>query len=240
MNFDKLKKDIIKDLEKRKYVNRKVNYEEFLKLYEPYKTKIPEQAFARILGISKIYLTHLKGNSKTNAIVLKRIRVTQERKSEIEKELRIKGYSNSEITYDEFIELFSNYENEMIESSFAEILGMSAYSLRGLKSKPSKKIQILVTTKASEKVKHEIIEELKNEGYVNKSITYAEFLSLYEKYRTKISINEFSKVLSIDSPLYKLGLGKNKDRRIIILKTDKINEELKNDIIIELKSKRLC
>lgn len=210
MDFNEMKKSIIKDLENKEYVNRKISYEEFLDLYESYKDILSKQSFASILGISKFYLLEIQEDPKKRAIVLKRVSVPQERKFEIERELRDKGLSNFEVNYDKFKELFFQYKNEMIETKFAEILGISASVLRKLKSEPSKKVYILETGKVDEELKNKIISELRNRGYSNKSITYMEFLSLYNPYRAMISKNEFARVLSVDYALFQKRTDSNK------------------------------
>ena len=45
-----LKQFIVSDLKKRGYTNKKIDYNEFLRLYEPYKDKFKESEFASILG----------------------------------------------------------------------------------------------------------------------------------------------------------------------------------------------
>ena len=99
MDFNEVKKNIIQDLENKKYVNKKINYQEFLNLYESYKDILSKQSFARILGISNSYLREIQRDSKKKAIVLKRISPSQGRKFEIEQELRDKGLSNSKVNY---------------------------------------------------------------------------------------------------------------------------------------------
>ena len=49
----------------------------------------------------------------------------------------------------------------------------------------------------TEKLKQEIVSELIERGYQNKSIDYAEFLKLYEPYRIKVKESEFASILGI-------------------------------------------
>ncbi|MCI8384757.1 MAG: hypothetical protein HFJ33_07925 [Clostridia bacterium] len=235
MDFKEMKKSIIQDLENKKYVNRKISYKEFLNLYESYKNILSKQSFASILGISKSYLLEIQRDSKKRAIVLKRISASQERKFEIERELIDKGLSNSKVNYDEFTELFSKYKNEMIETKFAEILGLSRYVFQKMKSEPSKRVYILKTGEVNEELKIKIITELRNRGYSNKSITYTGFLSLYNPYRAMISENEFARVLSIDYSLFQKRTDSSK--KITILRTERVDDEFKNSIIAKLNEK---
>ena len=50
--FDKEKDEIGKEILKQVSIGQLINYEDFKKLYEPYKLRITEVEFASILGIS--------------------------------------------------------------------------------------------------------------------------------------------------------------------------------------------
>lgn len=232
MDFNEVKKEIIQDLENEGYVNRKINYEEFLNLYKSYENILSKQSFARIIGISKSYLIEIQKDSTKRAIVLKRISVTQERKFEIERELRGKGFTNSKVNYEEFKKLFYQYKNEMIETKFADILGISRYILQKLKSEPEKRVNILETGEVSEELKNKILNDLKEKGYSNKAIDYNEFLSLYNPYKTMISESEFTKVLSINYSFNDKRTDSSSKKTI--MKTRKADDEFKNSIITKL------
>ena len=65
--FRGLKLKIRNELKKQGYENKYIDYEEFLELYEPYKTEISERNFADILGISYANwqaIKHKKGRTK--------------------------------------------------------------------------------------------------------------------------------------------------------------------------------
>ena len=47
------------------------------------------------------------------------------REEEIIKSLKKQGYTNKVIDYQEFLELYKPYKDEMPETEFAEILGIS-------------------------------------------------------------------------------------------------------------------
>ena len=119
------KEEIRKILKEKGYSNKPITYQEFLELYEPYKEEMKESDFAGILEIS--YGNH--GGMKykgQRAIILKEEKeIPEERKEEIRKGLKEKGYSNKLITYQEFLELYKPYKEEMKEKKFAEIIGIS-------------------------------------------------------------------------------------------------------------------
>ena len=231
MNFKELNQQIIQELEENNYANRKVNYEQFLKLYEPYKLYISETTFANILGIGKPQFQTIKRTPNSNAIILKRINGSIKRKDEIADELRAKGYANIEVNYAEFNSLFELYKNEILESKFAEILGISRYVLKNMKKDNNKRVLVLKSGKVEQNLKQEIIERLTNKGYSNKLINYQEFLELYEQYKLDMTENQFATILGIrDLAKMKRSLVKAK-----ILKTKKVDEKQKKEIITKLK-----
>ena len=233
MDFYEIKKKIVREFENKGYVNKKINYNDFKLLYEPYRKILSEQSFAEIIGISKYSLRLIRANKEKRTIILKRIDVSEQRKIQIKQELKNKGISNSEISYDQFREIFSNYENEMIESKFAELIGISTQVLRKMKVDLKKRVRILKTEEADQDLIAKIITDLKEAGYSNKSITYMEFLDLYEGYRTVISESEFARILSINDISLMKRLDKDARRKVI--KTKKVDDELKNDIVLKLK-----
>ena len=81
----------------------------------------------------------------------------------------------------------------------------------------------------------DIIEELKKEGYENKSIDYAEFTKLYEKYQKYYSDKEFAKILGIEYYNYhRLKSGKG-NTRILKEKVNEVSEKRRKEIVEELK-----
>ena len=85
--------------------------------------------------------------------------------------------------------------------------------------------------------REDIIEELKKEGYENKSIDYAEFTKLYEKYQKYYSEKEFAQILGIEYYNYlRLKSGKG-NTRILKEKAKGVLEERKRKIVEELSNK---
>ena len=62
---------IASDLIQKGYRNKSIDYNEFLRLYEPYKEKFKESEFANILGISYSNLRNIKYDGQ-RAIILKK------------------------------------------------------------------------------------------------------------------------------------------------------------------------
>ena len=199
---EKLKQEIVSELIERGYQNKRIDYTEFLKLYEPYRIKLKESEFASILGISYSNLQHIKHRNE-KAVILKKDMTDEDReklKQEIVSELIERGYQNKGIDYTEFLKLYEPYRIKLKESEFASILGILNSNLRNMKYNRNQKTIIIKKDKTDEEKKRleqEIVSELIERGYQNKSIDYAEFLKLYEPYRTKVKESSFANILGI-------------------------------------------
>ena len=112
--IEELKQFIASDLIQKGYRHKSIDYNEFLRLYEPYKEKFKESEFANILGISYGSFSNIKYNGK-KAIILKSERSTDEKKKIeelkqfIASDLIQKGYRNKSIDYNEFLRLYEPY-----------------------------------------------------------------------------------------------------------------------------------
>ena len=138
--IEKLELFIVSDLRKRGYTDKKIDYNEFLKLYEPYKDRFRESEFADILGMSYASLSSIKYNGE-RAIILKR-KLEQKELEKLKKliisDLIQKGYRNKSIDYNEFLSLYEPYKEKLKESEFANILGMSYASWQNVKNRAQK------------------------------------------------------------------------------------------------------
>ena len=97
--MEELKQSIVLDLRKRGYTNKKIDYKEFLRIYEPYKEKFKESEFANILGISYRNWQYIKNKGRKTIILKKEL--SKEKKKELEQlkqfivsDLIQKGYRN--------------------------------------------------------------------------------------------------------------------------------------------------
>ena len=136
--LEELKKFIVSDLIKRGYTNKKIDYNEFLSLYEPYKDKLKESEFASILEISYFNWKSMK-NKETRTIILKR-NITEAEKEELEElkkfivsDLKKNGYTNKKIDYKEFLRLYGSYRDKLKESEFTNVLGISYGNWQSMK-----------------------------------------------------------------------------------------------------------
>ena len=233
--LEQLKQFIISDLRKRGYTNKKIDYNEFLRLYEPYKEKFKESEFASVLGISYSSWRYIKYN-KTRTIILKQEKSTYENKKleELKKfivsDLIQKGYSNKSIDYKEFFKLYEPYRKKLKENEFASVLGISYSSYKAIKYNGKRAIILKKEKTADEKkeleeLKKFIVSDLIQKGYMNKSIDYKEFLRLYEPYRDKLKESEFACVLGISYSSWQAI--KSKGKKAIILKREKSEDEKK-------------
>ena len=230
--IEKLELFIVSDLRKRGYTDKKIDYNEFLKLYEPYKDRFRESEFADILGMSYASLSSIKYNGE-RAIILKR-KLEQKELEKLKKliisDLIQKGYRNKSIDYNEFLSLYEPYKEKLKENEFASILGISYGNRQSMKNRGTRAI-ILKQEKSTdakkeiEKLKQFIVSDLRKRGYTDKKIDYNEFLKLYEPYKDKFRESEFASILGISYPNFKNI--KNCGQRAIILKKEKSADEKK-------------
>ena len=246
--LEELKKSIVLDLRKRGYTNKKIDYKEFLRIYEPYKEKFKESEFANILGISYRNWQYIKNKGRKTIILKKEL--SKEKKKELEQlkqfivsDLIQKGYRNKKIDYKEFLRLYEPYRDKLKESEFASVLEISYSNLRYIKYNGTRAtiIKQEISRDEKEKLQHFIIFDLSKRGYINKKIDYKEFLSLYEPYRGKLKENEFANIIGISYGNWKNI--KNLGQRAIILKNEKSDdkqkelEELKQFIVSDLRKR---
>ena len=246
--LEQLKQLIVSEIRKRGYTNKKIDYNEFLKLYEPYKEKFRESEFANILGISYENWQYIKNKGRKTTILKKEL--SEDKKKELEQlkqfiisDLRKKGFTNQRIDYKEFLRLYEPYRDKLKESEFASVLGISYSSWRYIKYNKTRTI-ILKQEKSTdenkklEELKKFIVSDLIQKGYRNKSIDCKEFLRLYEPHKEKFRKIEFASILGISYSSYKAI--KYNGKRAIILKKDlsedekKELEELKKFIVSDL------
>ena len=130
------KKEIKEKILKKVKPGQAINYEEFLKLYEPYKMKLSEVEFAKILGISNANFNMIK-NQGQRAKILKEeiVKISEEEKEEIRGEVLKKVKAGQLINYAEFLELYEPYEGKLTQIDFAKILGIGESNFPSMKNK---------------------------------------------------------------------------------------------------------
>ena len=140
--IEELKQFIASDLIQKGYRHKSIDYNEFLRLYEPYKEKLKESEFANILGMTYGSFSHIKYNGK-KAIILKRKlgkKELEKLKKLITSDLIQKGYRHKSIDYNEFLRLYEPYKGKLKESEFANILGISYTSWQNIKNSAQKAV----------------------------------------------------------------------------------------------------
>ncbi len=229
-------KEIKETLRENGYSNESINYKKFLRLYKPFIKEMSEKDFARILGISDKNYGNIKYNGgRTTILKEKKLRISNERKEEIIKELKEKGYENESIYYKEFLSLYKPFSEEMSEKDFAYLLDITDSNYDNIKNK-GRRTRILKEKKLgiSDERKEKIIKELKEKGYENESIYYKEFLSLYKPFSEEMSEKDFAYLLDITDSNYKNMKNKGTRARILKKEQEEITDERKEEIIEEL------
>lgn len=154
-------------------------------------------------------------------------------KEEIIEKLLNEGYGNKSISYLEFLVLFQEYKGRVLESQFATILEIRYPDFVEMKDK-GKRCIILKKAKnefINKDLANKIIEELVSEGYGNTLISYAEFLELYEPYKTILSEVQFANIIGIG--VSNLGNMRNKHTTAHILKSEKNKEQEEKEKIMQ-------
>ncbi len=228
------KEEIIKSLKKQGYTSKLIHYQEFLELYKPYKDEMTEIKFAEILGISYSNYMNIKHKGKRAKILKEKINLPEEGREEIRESLKKQGYTNKLIDYQEFLELYKPYKDEMTEIKFAKILGISYDNHYSMKNRGTRAKMLKEDINLSEEGKEEIRENLKKQGYTNKLIDYQEFLELYRSYKNQMPEIKFAEVLGISYGNH--NVMKNNGQRAKILKEEtNLSAEGKEEIIKSLK-----
>lgn len=208
-----------------KYGSILVDYQKFLCIYDEYKKILNnERKFAEIIGVTSDSYSSMKNNG-TKAMIVKDSGVSCDKSEAIVREVLAKGLANKLITYQEFLEIYKDYESFLSELQFAKILKISSLKYRNMKYYDCKTYVLGKDEKLiSNKRKEEIIEEIINEGYANKGVTYLEFKKIYERYENEIDEKEFAELLDISYQNW--STIRVKGSRAIILKKHAIPPEI--------------
>ena len=225
----------LQDLLRPLHTNELIDYEQFCRMFEPYKDEMNENSFSRILGLAQYTFLNMKKIKGKRGIIFKTPEVSQERMMEVQREVISKGYINRKISYDEFLELYEPYRLEMQDFEFAKITRIVDVA----KLRDGRKQYVIIfngfISLEREEKKDEIIQELKDQGYCNKHMSLEDINELYEKYSKDITFDEFIEMLEITRS--QLSTIKHTKRRVIVLKTEKASEDLKDRIEFELRQK---
>ena len=225
----------LQDLLRPLHTNELIDYEQFCRIFESYKDEMNENSFARILGLAQYTFLNMKKIKGKRGTIFKTPEVSQERMIEVQREVISKGYINRKISYDEFLELYEPYRLEMQDFEFAKITRIVDVA----KLRDGRKQRVIIfngfISIEREEKKDEIIQELKDQGYCNKHMSLEDINELYEIYSKDITFDEFIEMLEITRS--QLSTIKHTKGRVIVLKTKKASEDLKDRIEFELRQK---
>lgn len=228
------KEEIVKELQKKGYEEKLIDYTEFKQFYDLYKTEMSEQEFAETLQIKYANYMHIKNEGgATKILSVKEVSCSKERKKEILEEIKKKGYIKKAIGYEEFKKIYNVYQSEMSEQEFAEILGIKYSNYRSMKNNGIV-VNILKNVGYTEDIKNQIKEQIKQKGYIGKTISYKEFKQLYNEYETQISEIEFSEILGMTYISY---MHMQKGQNSKVLKKEECSQARKEEIQKELQEK---
>lgn len=217
------KKQIAMEVEEQ-YGSILVDYNYFLVIYEPYRTKINSQEeFAEIIGITRNNFKSVK-NKGTRAWILKKEDIPAELQQNIREKMLEQGYANKLINYSEFLSLYETYSDKLTEVQFARILGISEIKHRNMKYYDNKTYILKSKKQVGIDRIGKVREELVLQGYANRTIDYLEFKRLYSNYKEEMDEIQFAKILGISYANY-MTIKKQKSGAII-LKTDTISTDV--------------
>lgn len=169
----------------------------------------------------------------------KKLTPEEEKRKLVEKALKERGYTFKKkvMNYEEFEKLYLPYMTHVDAETFAEILGISYNSWIKIKSIIDTAKEENISGLEALKQRNERIKgELRGKGYINKFISYPEFLELYESYKGEILEEDFALLLGISySNLYRLSHEKGRKSKVSSIQYLYMSEERRNEIIAEIK-----
>lgn len=117
---EELRNEIKISLGTQGYINKMIDYSEFLKLYEKYKKIITEKEFADIIEITYARYRDIKNRGGKTKVLETKID-----ESEIREEIN-NEYGSILINYTKFLEMYKKYESRINnEVEFARIIGLT-------------------------------------------------------------------------------------------------------------------
>lgn len=210
---EEMKNEIRNKLLQKGYGNKKIDYKEFLKLYEQYKNVITEKEFADIIGITYSRYRNIKNRGGRTKIL-----ETEIDKKRIAMEVE-EQYGSILVDYNQFLVIYEPYKAKInSQEEFAEIIGITRNNFASVKNKGTR-AWILKQEDISKELQQNIREKMIEQGYTNKLINYSKFLSLYESYSDKLTEVEFARILRISE--IKHRNMKYYDNKTYILKSKK-------------------
>ncbi len=235
---EKRKKEIWEELYAAGYANKMIAYPEFLALHKMYDQEVEEKDFAKIVEISHHSYSKLKTGKQKVKIIKSDREIEEIEKEKIRREIREKGYEGMYITYTEFLGLYKPYERCMSEKQFADLLHISIPNYRSIKNQGKKaKIVTIDNQTIDETAKENILQTLKQQGYEEKEIGYAEFLDIYAPYKNEMKEMELATILGISYDRYTHLKYAQNGTVSILPKQRKVTQDRKQVIRKEIQEK---
>lgn len=173
------------------YRNKSINYPEFKDIYEKYGTKLSEENFARLLGISISTFNNFRLKDNINLNILKK-KLSPEETRKIIAECRERGLTRRFITVEEFYYYYEPYKESININDFGFAIGITSKKIARIKSGvKTMALDFEYDIEYKKMIKNDLI-------YMHyHSINYEQFMSLYSNYSTYISETEFAHLLGI-------------------------------------------
>ena len=186
---------IIGEIRSQGFENQVISYDEFLQLYEAYKTEMSEPDFAQVLGITYTNWSNMRhANSKARILKPVSKHISEERVNEIKQEIIKKGYANKLISYEELLQLYEPFKEEITESDFAQMLGITYLNWNNMRG-GKRRIRIL---------------KLSDETLDNKKIKSSNISSFEEKQmQLEMQIQENSTPIDVMHMCLNVGMTRN-------------------------------
>ena len=186
---------IIEEIRRQGFEDKVINYDEFLQLYNAYKTEMSESEFAQVIGITYTNWSNMR-NANSRARILKPVskQISEERVNEIKQEIIKAGYANKLISYKELLQLYEPFKEEITESDFAQMLGITYLNWNNMRG-GKRRIRIL-------KVSDETLD--------NKKIKSSNISSFEEKQmQLEMQIQENSTPIDVMHMCLNVGMTRN-------------------------------
>ena len=186
---------IIEEIRRQGFEDKVINYDEFLQLYNAYKTEMSESEFAQVIGITYTNWSNMR-NANSRARILKPVskQISEERVNEIKQEIIKAGYANKLISYEELLQLYEPFKEEIKESDFAQMLGITYLNWNNMRG-GKRRIRIL---------------KLSDETLDNKKIKSSNISSFEEKQmQLEMQIQENSTPIDVMHMCLNVGMTRN-------------------------------
>lgn len=205
-------------------INQKINYSQFLKIYNENYFPLSEIEYAeKILDISYNSYIDMRYNHKKRRI-LKDEKILPEEIQEIQDGILKEHKIGKWIKLNEFNEIYKKFPIRLLEKDYAsQILHISKTTLKDMKSKGTRgRISF-----GEEEYETEVFKALSNNGYyLGYKLDLEEFKKIYNEYGNKATIETFAKILGIDY----ITIKRNVKQPILNTRIKKAKDQFKQEV----------